>query len=178
MAPRLQMPPASATEYCHELIRIPHLTRAKFSAGFYAELALNMASSLPYAIRKYKSEAMTRAITEATSKDFFDVVICDFLAPAVNLPRDLQTPVVLFQHNVEAEIWRRHYNVQQNAAKRLYLYRQWRKMQRFERDVCRRVDSVIAVSEADSEMMERDYSLAKVHDIPTGVDVDFFKPAN
>ncbi len=29
----------SATEYCHDLIRIPHATRKKFSAGFYAELA-------------------------------------------------------------------------------------------------------------------------------------------
>ena len=87
---------ADAGEYCHELIRIPHSTRAKFSAGFYAELVLNMSSSLPYAIRKYKSDAMTRAISEATAKDNFDVVICDFLAPAVNLPRDLETPVVLF----------------------------------------------------------------------------------
>ncbi|HEU0253962.1 MAG TPA: hypothetical protein VFR12_13085, partial [Pyrinomonadaceae bacterium] len=34
---------ASASEYCHELIRIPHATREKFSAGFYAELAANMA---------------------------------------------------------------------------------------------------------------------------------------
>ena len=169
---------ASANEYCHDLIRIPHATRAKFSAGFYAELALNLASSLPYAIRKYKSDAMTRAIAEATSQDHFDVVICDFLAPSVNLPRNLQTPVVLFQHNVEAEIWRRHYEVQQHPAKRLYLYRQWRKMQRFERDACHRVDSVIAVSEADARMMERDYGVAKVYDIPTGVDVDFFKPAN
>jgi sugar transferase (PEP-CTERM/EpsH1 system associated) len=169
---------ANATEYCHQLIRIPHATRAKFSAGFYAELAFNLTSSLPYAIRKYKSDAMTRAITEATSKSHFDVVICDFLAPAVNLPRNLQTPVVLFQHNVEAEIWRRHYEVQQHRAKRLYLYRQWRKMQRFERDACRRVGSVIAVSEADAQIMERDYGVAKVYDIPTGVDVDFFKPSN
>ncbi|HSE20213.1 MAG TPA: glycosyltransferase family 4 protein [Pyrinomonadaceae bacterium] len=168
----------SATEYCHDLIRIPHLTRPKFSAGFYAELALNIASPLPYAILKYKSEAMTRAITETTSKDGFDVVVSDFLAPAVNLPRDLQTPVVLFQHNVEAEIWRRHYEVQQNPLKRRYLYWQWRKMQRFERDACRRVDSVIAVSEADSKMMEREYGVAKVYDIPTGVDVDFFKRKN
>jgi glycosyltransferase involved in cell wall biosynthesis len=168
----------NAREYCHELIRIPHSTRAKFSAAFYAELVANMTSSLPYAIRKYKSDAMTRAISDATSKANFDVVICDFLAPAVNLPRDLQTPVVLFQHNVEAEIWRRHYEVQQHPAKRLYLRLQWRKMQRFERDACRRVDSVIAVSEADAQMMERDYGVAKVHDIPTGVDVDFFKPSN
>jgi glycosyltransferase involved in cell wall biosynthesis len=121
---------------------------------------------------------MNRAIVEATSKDDFDVVICDFLAPAVNLPRDLKTPVVLFQHNVEAEIWRRHYEVQRHPAKRVYLQRQWRKMQRFERDACRRVDSVIAVSDADARMMERDYGVAKVHDIPTGVDIDFFKPSN
>jgi len=172
-------PDASATadEYCHDLIRIPHLTRPKFSAGFYTELALNLASSLPYAIRKYKSEAMTRAITEAVSKDKFDVIICDFLAPGVNLPTDLKTPVVLFQHNVEAEIWRRHYEVQQNPAKRRYLYWQWRKVQRFERDICRKVDTVIAVSEADAQMMEREYGVGKVYDIPTGVDVDFFQPS-
>jgi sugar transferase (PEP-CTERM/EpsH1 system associated) len=168
----------SATEYCHDLIRIPHITRAKFSAGFYAELALNMTSSLPYAIRKYQSAEMTRAVSEATSNATFDVVICDFLAPAINLPLDLKTPVVLFQHNVEAEIWRRHYEVQQNAARKLYLYWQWRKMQRFEREACRRVDSVIAVSETDARMIERDYGVAKVHDIPTGVDVDFFRPVN
>jgi len=168
----------SAGEYCHDLIRIPHSTRAKFSPAFYAELMFNMTSSLPYAIRKYKSDAMTRAIVEATSKGNFDVVICDFLAPAVNLPADLKTPVVLFQHNVEAEIWRRHYEVQPHPAKRLYLYLQWRKMQRFEKDACRRVDSVIAVSDADARMMERDYGVARVHDIPTGVDVDFFKPSN
>jgi polysaccharide biosynthesis protein PslH len=165
---------ASASEYCDELIRIPHATREKFSAGFYAELAANMASPLPYAIRKYKSHAMTKAIEETESR--FDVVICDFLAPAVNLPSKLQTPVVLFQHNVEAEIWRRHYEVQSNAVKKRYLYWQWRKMQKFERIACQRMDRVVAVSEADSQMMERDYGLQKVYDIPTGVDVDFFRP--
>ena len=121
---------------------------------------------------------MTRAIAEATQKQNFDVVICDFLAPAVNLPAKLQTPVVLFQHNVEAEIWRRHYEVQTNAIKKRYLYWQWRKMQKFERAACRRVERVIAVSEIDAEMMQRDYGLSNVYDIPTGVDVDFFKPSS
>lgn len=168
----------NAVEYCHDLIRVPHSTREKFSTGFYADLALNVASPLPYAIRKYKSEQMTKAIEQATAKAHFDVVICDFLAPAVNLPRDLKTPVVLFQHNVEASIWQRHYEIQKNAVKKRYLYWQWRKMQKFERDACRRVDCVVAVSEADAEMMQRDYGLAKVYDIPTGVDVDFFKPTS
>jgi polysaccharide biosynthesis protein PslH len=165
-----------ANEYCHDLVRVPHATREKFSTGFYAELGLNLASSLPYAIRKYKSPAMTAAIRELVAKNDFDVIICDFLAPAVNLPRGLDCPVVLFQHNVEAAIWKRHFEVQNNAAKKMYLRWQWLKMQRFEGNVCRRVDRVIAVSEADAEMMQRDYGVEKVYPIPTGVDVEFFRP--
>ncbi|HZG51368.1 MAG TPA: hypothetical protein VEZ40_04460, partial [Pyrinomonadaceae bacterium] len=39
---------ARAEEYCHELVRVEHRTRAKFSAGFYGELAANLVSPLPY----------------------------------------------------------------------------------------------------------------------------------
>ena len=49
---------------------------------------------------------------------------------------------VLFQHNVEAMIWKRHYEVQTNAAKKAYLYRQWRKMRRFEAKTCPQFDCV------------------------------------
>ena len=95
------------------------------------------------------TSAMTAAIRELAAKNDYDVIICDFLAPAVNLPRGLQCPVVLFQHNVEAAIWKRHYEVQKNTAKRIYLSWQWLKMQRFEGSICRRVDRVIAVSDAE-----------------------------
>ena len=51
---------ALATEYCHELVCIPHQQRQKFTPGFYAELGLNLVSSLPYAIAKYQSAEMRR----------------------------------------------------------------------------------------------------------------------
>src|SRR5687768_18134315 len=41
-----------ASEYCHELVCIPHKRSKKFSTGFYAELAFNFISPLPYAIKK------------------------------------------------------------------------------------------------------------------------------
>src|SRR5580765_3342723 len=50
--------PELALEYCHELISIPHQQRAKFTPGFYGELALNLVSRLPYAIAKYESAEM------------------------------------------------------------------------------------------------------------------------
>ncbi|HEU4871095.1 MAG TPA: hypothetical protein VFT08_09625, partial [Pyrinomonadaceae bacterium] len=44
-----------ANEYCQDLVCIPHRRREKFTTGFYVELVLNLASDLPYAIKKYES---------------------------------------------------------------------------------------------------------------------------
>ncbi len=165
-----------ASEYCHELIRVPHQTRPKFSARFYAELALNLVSSLPYFMTKYRSEGMRREIQERTARGEFDVVVCDFLSPSVNVPDDLRTPIVLFQHNVEAMIWKRHYEVQANPVKKAYLYGQWRKAVAYERAACRRFDHVVAVSREDAETMRREYNVEAVSDVPTGVDTEYFRP--
>jgi len=163
-----------ASEYCDELVSIPHRRREKFTAGFYVDLALNLGSDLPYAIKKYESTEMRREIENRIRG--FDVLICDFLAPAVNVPRDLDCATVLFQHNVEAMIWKRHYEVQTNPAKKTYLFRQWRKMFDFEARTCPRFDCVVAVSREDREMMQQQYGVENVYDVPTGVDTDFFRP--
>jgi sugar transferase (PEP-CTERM/EpsH1 system associated) len=165
-----------ATEYCHELICIPHQQRKKFTPGFYAELGMNLVSNLPYAISKYESRAMRSQIEQLTSTRDYDVVVCDFLAPAVNLPRNLRCPTILFQHNVEAMIWKRHAEVASNPLKRTYLSGQWRQMVAFESVICRRVDYVIAVSREDTETMRREYKVTAIDDVPTGVDTEFFRP--
>jgi sugar transferase (PEP-CTERM/EpsH1 system associated) len=167
-----------AYEYCHELICVPYQQREKFSSGFYAELLVNLASRFPYAIKKYESASMRSQISERVNRgNFFDVVICDFLAPAINVPRDLSCPTILFQHNVEAMIWKRHFEVQNNQLKKIYLRQQWRKMERFEREMCRRFDTVIAVSKDDCEQMRKEYGVDNVFEVPTGVDTDFFTPS-
>jgi polysaccharide biosynthesis protein PslH len=166
-----------ATEYCHELICIPHRRREKFTAGFYFELMVNLTSRLPYAVKKYESQAMRQEILNRVADRRFDVLVCDFLAPAVNVPFGLNCASVLFQHNVEAMIWKRHYEVQTSAPKRAYLYRQWQKMRAFESKVCSRFDSVIAVSQQDRETMQQEYEVQNVDDVQTGVDVAFFLPA-
>jgi sugar transferase (PEP-CTERM/EpsH1 system associated) len=165
-----------AAEYCHELITVPHAVSEKFSAGFYKELAQNLLSPLPYAIKKYESPAMRREIERLARGGEFDVIVCDFLTPAVNLPPKLDCTTVLFQHNVEAMIWKRHYEVQRNRVKKAYLYNQWRKMQRFEREASQRFDWVVAVSREDREMISDEYKIENVSDVPTGVDTEYFRP--
>ena len=166
-----------SSEYCDELICIPHSLREKFTPGFYIELLFNLVTSHPYAIKKYESSAMARKILELERENSFDLLISDFLAPAANVPFPLASPAVLFQHNVEAMIWKRHYETQTNPIKRAYLYSQWQKMRRFEKEMCRRFNSVIAVSVDDREQMKREYGVASVFDVPTGVDTEFFRPS-
>jgi sugar transferase (PEP-CTERM/EpsH1 system associated) len=166
-----------ALEYCHELIRIPFREAPRRSPRFWTELLGNVFSPLPYAISKYRSTAMTQAIMRATTEQPFDVAVCDFLAPSQNVPDGLPCRTVLFQHNVEAAIWKRHVEVQRNAVSKAYFREQRRRMERFERRECRRFDRVVAVSRADADTLRRDYGLANVPDVPTGVDTDFFRPS-
>jgi sugar transferase (PEP-CTERM/EpsH1 system associated) len=169
---------ADATEYCHNLITIPHRTRPKFSAGFYVELLTNLFSPLPYFVKKYQSAGMRQAIEQLIKQDQFDVLVCDFLQPSINVPETLAIDTILFQHNVESMIWKRHYEVQRNPLKKAYLYRQWRKSWIYEGSACRRFDMVVAVSDADEDQMRKEFELEHVASVPTGVDVEYFCPGD
>lgn len=169
-----------SAEYCQQLALIPRTETEKNGIHFYSNLALNLSSRLPYAIQKYRSAEMRRAVERALSEQKHDVVVCDFLVPSINLgidlARDHGCPTVLFQHNVESMIWRRHYEVQTNKIKKAFFRSQWQKMYWYEREACRAFDAVIAVSRNDREQMRNEFGLTQVYDVPTGVDTDFFQP--
>lgn len=168
---------ARAVEYCHDLIRIPFSAPPKGSGAFYADLARNVFSSLPYAIARYRAPAMGDAIRAVVRERHVDLVICDFLTPSINVPDDLGVPTLLFQHNVEAAIWERHATVAQHPVRQRYMREQWRRMLAFERRECHRFDHVIAVSPADADIFRDQYGVSSVSAVATGVDTDFFRPS-
>jgi len=99
----------------------------------------------------------------------------------VNMPTRLPCPAVLFTHNVEAEIWRRHADTSSSILKRQLYGMQHRRMLRFEEQAIRRFDGVLAVSDADRETFSRLYPGAAtrpIHVVPTGVDTAFFAPSS
>jgi polysaccharide biosynthesis protein PslH len=170
---------ARALEYCDDLVLVPW--RRAPLRGWRRGLAIlrNVVSSLPFALAPYRSAAMTRVIRErcATGEDRADVVVCDFLVPALNVPEGLPCPVVLFQHNVEAMIWERRTRVAGNPLMRLYMGEQWRRMRRVEREQCLRFDHVVAVSPEDAAVFRQAYGVERVSSVPTGVDTEFFRPS-
>jgi glycosyltransferase involved in cell wall biosynthesis len=167
-------------EVCSRLETVPRTDAPKGTAGFYADAAWYALDSAPYAVAKYRSKAYRRRVEALLATGRFDVVVCDFLPPAVNLPRHLPCPSILFTHNVEAEIWRRHAATASNPVSRALLTQQWRRMLRFEAAALTRFDLVLAVSDTDRQTFARVYPDAlrsPIHVVKTGVDTAYFRPA-
>ena len=114
--------------------------------------------------------------TRCLSRNKYDVILCDFMAAAGVIPWDSSTPKVLFTHNVEATIWRRHYEVASNAIWKAISWLEWRKMEAAERRYLRLAERVLTVSETDRDAFASFLNTEKLTVIPTGVDMEYFQP--
>jgi glycosyltransferase involved in cell wall biosynthesis len=165
---------ARSSEYCTRAYAVPHKAPEKNTVAFAGQLVKGLVSPLPVAVERYRSEIMKRQVEDLSRREKFDCIVCDFLFPAPNMP-DLSS-CVLFQHNVESTIWKRHVQHAATPLHRWYFRLQERRMAAYEGEVCRSVKSIIAVSETDAEIMKRDYGARRVAAVPTGVDVEYFTP--
>jgi polysaccharide biosynthesis protein PslH len=173
-----------APEYCQELIAVPHPVKNQRSLGFYLEVLGNtLWGRYPFLGRKYLSREITRRLAELTApahQPAFDLLVCDYLAPMVNL-LELRTrpaiPSLLFQHNVESVIFQRHAETARQPLKRMLYRRQWKMLRKFERQSAEFVDGQVAVSDADAAYFCDELGMRNVLGaVPTGVDCEFFQP--
>ncbi|MEI8340879.1 MAG: glycosyltransferase [Verrucomicrobiota bacterium] len=171
-----------ALEYSHDQQWIPWKETSKQSPRFFLELGGNLlASRLPYVIQKYRSAGMSDLLLKEAPGSDFDIVICDFLSPAINiinLRASFKAKTLLFQHNVESLIWQRMRDTAAGPLQRAYLADQWRRMFRFERKAAAWFDGVVGVSDEDCRMMREMLGLTNVMgSVPTGVDSGYFQEA-
>jgi glycosyltransferase involved in cell wall biosynthesis len=165
--------PSRALEDCSFAYSIPHRVPPQRSLAFAAQAVGNLFSPLPLSISRYVSPAMRARIAELRSQHRFDSIVCDFLTPGPNF--DSLRGCVLFQHNVETMIWRRHASHASDPLRRAYFGAQAKRMFRCEKQACLEAAHIVAVSEADAGMMREMFGVSRVSAIPTGVDIDYFR---
>ncbi len=136
----------------------------------------HLGAQAPYAVSRFADASVQHDLAAWFRDERFDVAVCDFLDAAVNFPERLNIPSVLFQHNVEAEIWRRHAETASNPVKKMMYGMEFRKMVRYEQDAVRKFQHVIAVSENDRSLMMRWVDGERITVVPTGVDLAQFTP--
>jgi glycosyltransferase involved in cell wall biosynthesis len=130
----------------------------------------------PYAVSRFADARVQKQLEDWFREQRFDVAVCDFLDAAVNFPGRLNIPSVLFEHNVESEIWRRHADTAGHPVKKMIYGMEFRKMLRYERAAVCRFQHVIAVSENDRALMTKWVDGDRVTVVPTGVDLAQYRP--
>ena len=163
-----------SSEYCSRLHFVQHSPPKRTSLAFTAQLVQGLFSRLPVAVFRYRSAAMKRLLADLIAKERFDSIVCDFITPAPNFQS--VSSCVVFQHNVETTIWRRHVRHARNPGEKLYLRLQASRMFNYEREICRQALHVVAVSKEDALLMRQMFGVEEVSFVPTGVDVEAFTP--
>jgi sugar transferase (PEP-CTERM/EpsH1 system associated) len=148
--------------------------RTVLEALSYARYLL---SPLPYTVSKFCKPQVAQRLLEVVSESKPDVIVCDFVVAAQAIPWNIPIPKILFTHNVEAAIWRHHCKVAGNPLWKLLSWREYRAMDRFERDYLKQADHVLTVSDHDRNIFASTIDPSRITVIPTGVDIDYFRPA-
>jgi glycosyltransferase involved in cell wall biosynthesis len=166
--------PGLAREYSHKAYPVAHRPVDKRSPRFALELAGGLFSDVPLAVSRFHSERMRTLLAGLLERERFDRAVVDHLAISSCYP-DLEHSL-LFQHNVETVIWRRHVEHARDPLRKAYFKLQADRMLEYERKVCRSAGRTAAVSAVDAELMRTIFGVQHVSVVPTGVDVEYFTP--
>jgi glycosyltransferase involved in cell wall biosynthesis len=169
-------PLSSALAACESVHAVPYSIPKVGSARFAASLARSWFSPYPVDLWKCRVPALREKAEEVLANGKVDVCVADFLAAAPNLPGGHGTPVVLFEHNVEHQIWKRLCDSEGQVFRRALLALEWRKMRSCEARACARSRRTVAVSESDRAALAAAAPSAHVRAVPTGVDTSYFAP--
>ncbi|HEX4299550.1 MAG TPA: glycosyltransferase family 4 protein [Gammaproteobacteria bacterium] len=161
--------------HCRRVDSFPFAAPKFRDPRFPLTLARSWLSAMPVDVYKHRVPALRREVERRFGAGEVDLCVADFLVAAPNVPFGTTVPVVLFEHNVEYQILKRLAAIQTQPLRRALLNLEWRKMRRYEAAICRQARLTVAVSPQDRDMLMSDAEGAVIRDMPTGVDVGYFK---
>jgi glycosyltransferase involved in cell wall biosynthesis len=159
-----------------ETVVVDRVVPPKSGPLFYARLAANLLSPLPYSVATHTSRALRQAVQDFAARHTVDLWQCEW-TPYAEVLRGLPgLRRLIIAHNVESTIWQRYHETETNPLKRWYVGRQWAKFRTFERWAFADADRTVAVSDPDAQRIGRDFGSARVDVVDNGVDTDYFRP--
>lgn len=142
--------------------------------------ALSALSPVPFTITRYSSPAARARAATLIRESGYEIGVCDFLTPTLTLPAAMvstqNAPAVLFEHNVESDLWRRRYLSESRPTNRVIYWWESLRMRRFEARMLAAYQHVLAVSEHDKGRLLALAPGVQIDVVPTGVDLRRFHP--
>jgi sugar transferase (PEP-CTERM/EpsH1 system associated) len=172
--------PTLLTPCCRRVVSVPAPTRT-----MQARTLDMVRTSLPDMALRLEAPEMHAALAQMLGSETYDILQVEGIemAPYVlPLPRNSRPFVVFDNHNAEYLLQKRNCLTDARRPRRWlaagYSLAQWRKLEAYERRVCRDADRVVAVSEADRAALLALAPGLDVTVVPNGVDLDFYRPGS
>jgi len=141
---------------------------------FYARLAGNLFSPLPYSVASHASRRISDNLGSFAMSRQVDVWQFEWPAYADALRSFPGARTVIATHNVESLIWQRYHETEPNSVKRWYIKRQWHKYKRFEQRIYGSATRVVTCTEEDADIVRGSFGVAHVDVVENGIDRDYF----
>ena len=185
-----------------EPLLVPDPLPKKKGLRFYARLACNLLSPLPYSAASHRSRRMADAVHAYAARNEVDLWQFEWTPYVATLPplagaSDLcgcstsasasgccsTNPTrqrggarrLLIAHNLDSVIWQRYHENERHPLKRSFIRQQWRKFERFERRVFAEVDRIVTVSHDDALLLHRQFGIEAVDVVENGIDRGYYE---
>jgi polysaccharide biosynthesis protein PslH len=140
------------------------------TGGNYLGRLRGIFSSAPFTIARFRSKDMRLRLERRVRDRSFDVVVCDNVYAAINMPAGT-SPIVMNSQNVEYLILQRYAEQEKNPLKALYARLEATKVRHFEAAMYRRSACAMACSQVDVELVRQLCPGLKAFVAPNVVDV-------
>jgi polysaccharide biosynthesis protein PslH len=162
--------------YCQEVHAVP------IKRGMLRDLRYMVGSFLtrqPFLMVRDRRSEMESLIDQLVNRGKFDVVHADQLNMAQYAYRVPSALKVIDAHNALWLLYMRLWQTMKPGAKKWLLNRDWQLLKKYEGQVCREFDAVLAVSEEDRQALEEAAGQElNITIIPIAIDTDEVTPVN
>ena len=158
-------------------IKVINLHRSK--SRFAKDALMSLCSDKSFIVYRDFREEMQSAFDDLVKSFAPDIVHIDHLQMAQFVSFEADYKTVLDEHNVEHLIIKRVSQTSSNHLMRNYAAIEWKKLKKYELNVCSKASLVLTVSEEDKNTLLSEASnINAIEAVPIGVDTDFFKIVN
>ncbi len=136
---------------------------------------LNLFTDKSYNIERFYSLAFAGSLRDLLTENQFDIIQFEGLhiTRYLDIVRQYtKAPIILRAHNVEYIIWERLAQAGKTGLKKSYVNLLAKRIKKYETDMIKRVDGIVAITENDREVFQIMGCQSPVYVAPTGVDLD------
>ncbi|MEW5975371.1 MAG: glycosyltransferase [Acidobacteriota bacterium] len=106
----------------------------------------------------------------------YDIVQCEYLHTLNFIPDLSRYPSLLTHHEVLSLAFQRQFREADNVFKKVLLWGKWKLTEAYERRICSKVRTVVALSSRDEDFLKSRLGVSRARSVHSGVDVEYFRP--